>query len=89
MLSFVAFGQVQVLARRLLRFLDESVEQDHAALFVDVEKDSCNAVLRQARPHFVNTVAERLANWHPDRPAEFHRFDVLPYAFSDPPGKAP
>jgi hypothetical protein len=45
MLILVAARQVQILVRHLLRFLDESVEQDHSALFVDVEKRPSDAVL--------------------------------------------
>jgi hypothetical protein len=50
-------------------------------LFVDVEKHASNSVLGQARPHYIDTVAERLADRHCDRPAEFHGLDVLADAF--------
>jgi hypothetical protein len=34
MLAFVASRQAQILGRRLLRLLDESVEQNHSSSFV-------------------------------------------------------
>jgi len=78
MLILVAARQVQILVRRLLRFLDESVEQDHSALLVDVKENSRDSVLSQARPHFVDAVAQWPTNGHPDWPAKLHCFDVLP-----------
>jgi hypothetical protein len=81
MLILIAERQVQIVVRRLLRFLNESVQQDHSALFVDVKKDPRDSVLSQVRPHFIDTVSQWLANGHPNGPAEFHRFDVLPDAF--------
>jgi hypothetical protein len=57
MLAFVASRQAQILGRRLLRFLDESVKQDHTASFVNVKEHASNSILAQARPHFVDAVA--------------------------------
>jgi len=37
--GLVAFGEVQVLDWRLLRFLDEAVEQYHSLFDIDVEDD--------------------------------------------------
>ena len=81
MLALVAPRQLQVLLWRLLRFLDETVEQDHSALFVDVEEHPCNSVLRQARSHFIHAIAQWLANGHADGPAELYGFDILPNSF--------
>jgi len=77
MLALVAPRQVQILVRSLLRLLDESVEQDHPASFVDIEKHSCDSVLGQARPHFIDAIAKWFANRHPDGPAELHCLDIL------------
>ena len=77
MLILVAARQVQILVRRLLRFLDESVEQDHSAVFVDVKKDSRDSVLSQVRPHFIDPAAHWLENGHPNRPAELHGLNIL------------
>jgi hypothetical protein len=57
MLAFVTPCQLQSLVRRLLRLLYESVQQDHPAFPIDVEKYARNSVLHQARPHFVNAIA--------------------------------
>jgi len=77
MFILVVARQVQILVRRLLRFLEESVKQDHAALFVDVKKDSRDSVLSQVRPHFIDAVSQWFTNGHPNRPAELHRLDIL------------
>ena len=45
MLAFVAPCRFQILVRRLLRLLDESVQQDHPAFSIDVEKYARNSVL--------------------------------------------
>ena len=77
MLILVAARQVQILVRRLPRFLDESVEQDHMAFLVDIEKYACDSVLGQARPHFVDALAQWSTNGHPDWPAELSRLNVV------------
>jgi len=77
MLGFVSPRQLQVFVWSLLRFLDESVQQYHPALLVDVEKYARDSVLGQARPHFINGVPQRPANRHPDWPTELYRLDVL------------
>jgi len=45
MLAFVAPCQFHILVRRLLRLLDESVQQDYPAFPIDVEKYARNSVL--------------------------------------------
>ena len=77
MLAFVTPCQFQSLVRRLLRLLDESVQQDHPAFPIDVKKYARNSVLHQARPHFIDAVTQWSANGHSDRPAELHRLDIL------------
>jgi hypothetical protein len=77
MLAFVTPCQLQILVRRLLCLLDESVQQDHSAFPIDVKKYARNSVLHQARPHFINAIASGLANGHPDGPAKLHRLDIL------------
>jgi hypothetical protein len=62
--AIVALRQVQILGRCLLRFLDESMEQHHPALLVDIEKHARNSVLGQARPHFIDAIAQWFANGH-------------------------
>jgi hypothetical protein len=77
MFLLVAFCQLQIFVWRLLRFLDESMEQNHSTLLVYVEKHASNSVLSQARSHFIDALAERLANRHPDGPAELYSLEVL------------
>ncbi len=43
----VASSQLQIFGRRLPRLFDESMQQDHPAFFVDVEKHPGDAVLGQ------------------------------------------
>jgi hypothetical protein len=50
MLVLVAPRQRQIFAWCLLRFLDESMQQNHPAFPVDVEKYARDAVLTQRRP---------------------------------------
>jgi hypothetical protein len=52
MLRLVTFRQVQIVLRRLSRFLDEPVKQNHPAPLVDVEKNAGDSILAQARPDF-------------------------------------
>src|SRR5690348_17414601 len=77
MLGLVAFGQVQILSRRLLRFLDESVKQNHSPSPVDVEKNTGNSTPTHARSHFIDTFAQRSANGHANGPAKLDSLDVL------------
>jgi hypothetical protein len=77
MLVLVAPRQLQIFARCLLRFLDETMQQNHPAFPVDIEKYARDSVLTQARPHFVDAVAERLAYGHANGPAELHGLDIL------------
>ena len=81
MFVLVAPRQFQIVVRRLLCFLDESVEQDHPAPPVDIKKHARDSVLGQARPHFMDAVAHWPANRHPNRPAELHGLDILSDAF--------
>src|SRR5947209_2742804 len=77
MFVLVAPRQFQIVVRRLLCFLDESVE----APPVDIKKHARDSVLGQARPHFMDAVAHWPANRHPNRPAELHGLDILSDAF--------
>jgi hypothetical protein len=43
----VAASQFQIFGRRLARLFDESMQQDHPAFFVDVEKHPGDAVVGQ------------------------------------------
>jgi hypothetical protein len=77
MLALVAPRQLQILVRSLLCLLDESMQQDHPALLVDVEEHPRYSVLGQARPHLVDAIAYRSANGHADWPAELDGLNVL------------
>jgi hypothetical protein len=77
MLAFVPFRQFQIFARSLLSFLDESMQQNHSASLIDIEKHARDSVLNQSCPHLINAVAQRSAGRHSDRPAELDRLDVL------------
>ncbi len=77
----VASSQFQIFGRRLPRLFDESMQQDHPAFFVDVEKHPGDAVLGQTSSHLINAVPQWPASGHPNGPAELHGLDVLPNAF--------
>jgi len=67
--------------RGLLRLFDESMQQDHSAFLVDIEKHSGDSVQDQVCSHFINTVAQWPGNGHPNWPAKLYCFDVLADAF--------
>jgi len=77
MVAFVVSGEFQVLGGGLLRLLDESVEQHHSSLLINIEKHSRDAILIQARPYFVNAIAYWSTDGHPKRPTKFNRLDIL------------
>jgi hypothetical protein len=54
MLALVASRVLQVIIRRFLSLLDETVQQNHPAPFVDVEKHSCNSALSDRRSHLAD-----------------------------------
>jgi hypothetical protein len=81
MFALIASRERHIFIRRLLRFLDESVEQDHPGLLVDIEEHSCDSVLGQTRADFIDGVSQWLADRHPNRPAKLDSFDVLSDAF--------
>jgi hypothetical protein len=81
MLFFVSPRQSQVRVGRLLRLLYEAVQQDHSVLAIDIEQNAGNAIVREIRADLVDSLTQRPANWHSDRPAEFDRLDVLSNSF--------
>jgi len=58
-----------------LRFLDETVKQNHPA-FTGGEDDAGNPI-RQARANFPQARVEFSDEWHPERSAELHGLDVF------------
>jgi len=78
MLAFVPLRQLQVFARCLLRFLDESVKQHHPVSYINVKQYPRDAILPQPSPNLVDPIAQRLASGHPNGPPELHGLDVLP-----------
>src|SRR2546426_3677070 len=44
---------------------------------IDVEQNAGNPVAREIGADLVDPLAQRPADWHSDRPAEFNRLDVL------------
>src|SRR5579863_3315854 len=82
MLVLITPSEFQILMRSFLRLLHKPMEQNHPAFLVDVEKHSGNAILREARTHFVDAIAQRPAYRHANRPAEFDCLDVFANAFS-------
>src|SRR5271169_3336689 len=58
------------------------MEQNHTVLTVNVEEHSSDSILSQARPHFVNSITQGPAHWHPDWPAELYCLDILANPFS-------
>lgn len=85
MLALVPARDRQISIRSPRRLLDEAVQQNHPALLVDIEEDPCSPTLSEIGSYFVNSFAQRPADRHPDRPAEFDGHDVLP----DPPAVVP
>jgi len=81
-LVLVVPRQIQILVRCLLCLLDESMQQDHPAQLVDIEKHPRDSVLSQVRSHFKDAVSQWPASRHPDGPAELHCLDVLPDALA-------
>jgi hypothetical protein len=57
MFALVTSRQFQVPVRRPARLFDESMQQDHPAILVDIEKHARDSVLHQADPHFKKAVA--------------------------------
>lgn len=76
MLTLVSSGDLQIVTGCLLGLLDESVQQDHPAFVIDVEKHSGDSVLRQIGSDFIDPLTERPADRHSDGPPEFNDFDV-------------
>src|SRR5689334_18448162 len=58
------------------------MQQDHASLLVNIEKNASDPVLGQARSHFKDSVPQRSTNGHSDWPSKLDRFDILSDAFS-------
>ena len=77
MFTLVPARQLHIIQRRLLRFLDEAMQQNQPSLRIDVEQDPGDAALGQMRPYFANAVTERSAYRHPDRPSKFDCLDIL------------
>jgi hypothetical protein len=69
-------AKIEIRIRRLLRLLDERVQKHHPAL-MNAEQHSRDSALRQIAAHFPQPPAERPAQWHADRPGEFHVLDVF------------
>ena len=77
MFALIDSGQPQIFIRSFARFLDQSVQQYHPPLFVDVEKHPRNSVLAQAGPNFVDAAAQWSADRHANGSAKFHRLGIL------------
>jgi hypothetical protein len=75
MFGFVAGGKIKILCRRLLRFLDEAVEQHHAAPLIHIKKNTGNAVPKICTD-LIDPVAEGPAYGHANGPAKLNRHDV-------------
>jgi hypothetical protein len=72
--------QLDVRIRRVLRFLDESVEQYHLPSF-NREERSCNSIV-QRRPNFPNRSPQMIDTRLADRPFELNVGNVLANGFS-------
>ena len=80
--TLVPARQLQIIQRRLLRFLDKAMQQNHPPLRIDVEQYPGDAALGQMRPYFANAVTEGSAYRHPDRPSKFDCLDILTDEFA-------
>jgi hypothetical protein len=58
------------------------MQQNHTALFIDVEKHASDSILGQARPHFIKTIRERLTYRHTYRPPKLHCLNILSDTFA-------
>jgi hypothetical protein len=74
--SLTFTGQLQITLWDFLRFLDKPMQQDHLA-GMDAKQHSGNPLARDITADLVQAAAERPANRHTDRPAEFHCLDIL------------
>src|SRR5579863_1637135 len=75
--TLVPARQLQIIQRRLLRFLDEAMQQNHSPLRINVEQYPRDAILREMRPYFADAATEGSAYRHPDRPSKFDCLDIL------------
>src|ERR1700730_16435257 len=75
-LSFAFQGKVDVRLRRLLRLLDEAVQQDHAPV-THAENHPRDPIAVKHGAHLPQTLAERRAMRSSERPAEFDLLNIL------------
>lgn len=78
MQGFVFSCQLQVCLRRLLRFFDEAVQQNHPTLHIDIKHYACDTMARQCRAYFIKSITKRTANGHSQGLAEFYRLNINP-----------
>jgi hypothetical protein len=76
MLPHVSSRQREILVRRLLRFLDETVQKNHLLFSVYIEQHASDTVLRKVRADLVSAIPKRPANRHAQRPAEFNGHNI-------------
>jgi len=75
--TLVPARQLQIIQRRLLRFLDKAMQQNHPLFRINVEQYPRDAVLGEMRPYFADAATEGSAHWHTDRPSKFDCLDIL------------
>src|ERR1700736_3008501 len=75
-LSFAFQGKVNVRLRRLLRLLDEAVQQDHGAA-AHAENHPRDPVAVERGAHLPQALAEGCAMRSPNRPSEFDLLNIL------------
>jgi hypothetical protein len=70
-----------VASGRLLRLLDERVQQDHFAR-QDAEQHACDPAIADVAPHLQQTLSELSADGHANRPPKLDRGDVCAHDLS-------
>lgn len=70
MLTLIATRQIQIIGSGRPRLLHEPVKQHHPSFPIGIKEHAGGPVVAQSRSHFIDSVAERLADRHPYRPTE-------------------
>ena len=77
--AIIGSGQNEIGLWRSPCLFDESVQQNHALLLIDIEEDARDLVPRQIRSDLVQSFSQWPACRHSDRPTEFDGLNVLAY----------
>jgi len=74
---FVCTCQSQILHWRTPGLLDEPVQQHHPTQLIDIKQNTCCPVLSEIGANLMDSIFQRTADRHPNRPAELDRLNVI------------